>query len=182
MDIFHPGMKFQLGSPSWNFYDYIGIFIPGWKFKNHDFNENYFLNKWNFLFSSWNETKVMIIWRKMMLHDERFNVGLASRDDISSRDEIFNFLHVIVICFLYWKQWQGKMKFQLSCVIIISSRGNLPYNQPRSIEPFHVTGLFQQPSLYIPLSINPKNIIKTCDFRMFSWGNRKNTVAWNGST
>ena len=37
------------------------------------------------------------------------------------KDEIFAFLHVIVICFLYQKQWQGEMKFQLGCVIIISS-------------------------------------------------------------
>ena len=33
--------------------------------------------------------------------DESFNSGSASRDEISSRDEIFNFLHIIVICFLY---------------------------------------------------------------------------------
>ena len=40
-------------------------FIPGMKL---DFNENYFLNKWNFLFSSLDETKVTIMWRKMMFH------------------------------------------------------------------------------------------------------------------
>ena len=28
-EILHSGMKFQLGSPSWNFYDYMGSFIPG---------------------------------------------------------------------------------------------------------------------------------------------------------
>ena len=33
--------------------------------------------------------------------DESFNSGSASRDEISSSDEILNFLHVIVICFLY---------------------------------------------------------------------------------
>ena len=30
-----------------------------------------------------------------------FNLGSASRDEIPSQDEIFTFLHVIVICFLY---------------------------------------------------------------------------------
>ena len=52
---------------------------------------------------------------KLGLYGESFNSGSASRD------EIFTFLHVIVICFLYWKQWQGEMKFQPGCVIIISS-------------------------------------------------------------
>ena len=33
-----------------------------------DFNENYFLNKWNLLFSSRDETKVTILWRTMMFH------------------------------------------------------------------------------------------------------------------
>ena len=33
--------------------------------------------------------------------DEIFNLGPASRDEILSQDEIFIFLHVIVICFLY---------------------------------------------------------------------------------
>ena len=33
--------------------------------------------------------------------DESFNSGSASRDAISSRDEIFSLLHVIVICFLH---------------------------------------------------------------------------------
>ena len=33
--------------------------------------------------------------------DESFNLGPASRNEISSQDEIFTFLHVIVICFLY---------------------------------------------------------------------------------
>ena len=36
-----------------------------------DFSENYFLNKWSFLFSSWDQTKVTITWRKMM-----FNPGM----------------------------------------------------------------------------------------------------------
>ena len=42
---------------------------------------------------------------------KNFNLGSASRDKISSEDEIFNFSHVIAI----------EMKFQLGCVIIISS-------------------------------------------------------------
>ena len=59
------------------------------------------------------------------IRDENCNSGLVSRD------EIFNFLHAIVICFLYWKQWQGKMKFQLGCIIIISSRDEIShYIQP----------------------------------------------------
>ena len=33
--------------------------------------------------------------------DESFNLESVSRDEISSQDEIFIFLHVIVICFLY---------------------------------------------------------------------------------
>ena len=33
--------------------------------------------------------------------DESYNSGSASCDEISSQDEIFAFLHVIVICFLY---------------------------------------------------------------------------------
>ena len=33
--------------------------------------------------------------------DESFDLGSASRDEISSRNEAFNFLDVIVICFLY---------------------------------------------------------------------------------
>ena len=41
------------------------------------------------------------------------------------RDKVFNFSHVIVICSLYWQQWQGEMKFQLGCVIIISSRDEI---------------------------------------------------------
>ena len=53
--------------------------------------------------------------------DESFDSGSASRD------EIFIFLHVIVICLLYSKQWQGEMKFQLGCVIIISSRDGIFY-------------------------------------------------------
>ena len=57
--------------------------------------------------------------------DESFNSESANWNEISSWDEIFIFLHVIVICFLYWKQWQGKMKFQLGCVIIISSPGEI---------------------------------------------------------
>ena len=57
--------------------------------------------------------------------DESFNSESANRNEISSRDEIFIFSRVIVICFLYWKQWQGKMKFQLGCVIIISSPGEI---------------------------------------------------------
>ena len=89
-------MKFQLGSPSWNFCDYIGSFIPGWKFKNLDFNENYFLIKWIFL-SSWDETKVKIIWRKMMFHP---------RMKVSTRGQLAGMnlrLHVIVICFFMMK-------------------------------------------------------------------------------
>ena len=57
--------------------------------------------------------------------DESFNSESANRNEISSRDEIFIFSRVIVICFLYWKHWQGKMKFQLGCVIIISSPGEI---------------------------------------------------------
>ena len=34
---------------------------------------------------------------------ESFNSGSASRDEISSQDEIFTFLHVIVICFFILK-------------------------------------------------------------------------------
>ena len=33
--------------------------------------------------------------------NESFNLGSASRDEILSQDEMFNFLHVIVICLLY---------------------------------------------------------------------------------
>ena len=33
--------------------------------------------------------------------DESFNSESANWNEISSRDEIFIFLHVIVICFLY---------------------------------------------------------------------------------
>ena len=33
--------------------------------------------------------------------DESFNSRSASRDEISFRNETFDFLHVIVICFLY---------------------------------------------------------------------------------
>ena len=35
--------------------------------------------------------------------DEIFNSGSASRDEISYQDEIFKFLHVIVICFFILK-------------------------------------------------------------------------------
>ena len=38
-----------------------GEFHPGMKIKKKKFNENYFLNKWDFLFSSRDET-----WRKIM--------------------------------------------------------------------------------------------------------------------
>ena len=65
--------------PEWNFnsicrviykviYDYMESFIPWWKFWNFDLNEKIFLNEWNFLFLSGNETKVTIIWRKIMFH------------------------------------------------------------------------------------------------------------------
>ena len=33
--------------------------------------------------------------------DESFNSGSAGRDEISSQDETYTFLHVIVICFSY---------------------------------------------------------------------------------
>ena len=65
---FSSRMKFQLGSPSWNYCDYMGSFMPGWKLRKMKISENHFLNKWNFLFSFRDETKVTIIWRKMMLH------------------------------------------------------------------------------------------------------------------
>ena len=45
MEIFHPGMKFQVGSPSLNFYNYIGSFIPGW---------NQVLMKTIFWINGWN--------------------------------------------------------------------------------------------------------------------------------
>ena len=48
---FHPGMKtYQLGN-----------------------------NKWNFLFLSWNETKVTIIWRKMF----HFGMNVSARGEIA---------------------------------------------------------------------------------------------------
>ena len=36
--------------------------------KKKKINENYLLNKWNFLVFSRNETEVTIIWGKMMFH------------------------------------------------------------------------------------------------------------------
>ena len=64
MEISHPGMKFA----ELKFLRGLGSFVRDEKFKNLDFNENYFLNKLNFLFSSWDETKLTIIWRKIMFH------------------------------------------------------------------------------------------------------------------
>ena len=122
MEIFNLGMKFQLGLPSWNFYDYMRSFISGWKFKNLDFNENYFLNKWNFYFHPGMKLKLRLYGEKCFIPGWKFSLGVCWPDEISSQDEIFNFLHVTVIWFLYWKQGQSEMKFQLGCVIIISFR------------------------------------------------------------
>ena len=122
MEIFHPSMKFQLGLPSWNFYDYMRSFISGWKFKNLDFNQNSFLNKLNFYFHPGMKLKLRLHGEKCFIPGWKFPLAVCWLDEISSRDEIFNFSHVIVICFLYWKQGQGEMKFQLGCVIIISFR------------------------------------------------------------
>ena len=79
-------------------------------------------NKWNFLFSSQDETKVTIIWRKMMFH---LGIKVSSRVQLAGMEFHPGFLHVIVICFLYWKQWQGEKKFELGCVIVISSQDKI---------------------------------------------------------
>ena len=55
-------------------------------------------NKWNFLFSSQDETKVTIIWRKMMFH---LGIKVSSRVQLAGMEFHPGFLHVNVICFLY---------------------------------------------------------------------------------
>ena len=84
--------------------DYMEIFNPGMKIlKKIQLGKILFWINGVFSFHSGMKLKL------------RLNSGSASRD------EIFNFLDVIVICFWYWKQWQGEMKSKLGCVIIISS-------------------------------------------------------------
>ena len=53
------------------------------------------------LLPGWNESYDYMEKNDVSSLDESFNSGSANRDEISSQDELFIFLHVIVICFLY---------------------------------------------------------------------------------
>ena len=49
----------------------------------------------------WNKSNDYIDKNDVLSQDESFNSGSATWDEISSHDEIFTFLHVIEIYFLY---------------------------------------------------------------------------------
>ena len=51
---------------NFNSFHQVEIFTIIWGVSFQD--KNYFLKKWNFLFSYRDETKVTIIWRKLMFH------------------------------------------------------------------------------------------------------------------